>query len=49
MIRPKTIRLKVTTPTKLKNIMKPNLPKSYKTEAWPKVQKTESKRLQDRI
>ena len=37
MIRPKTIRPKVITPTKLEKITKPNLPKSYKTEIWPKV------------
>ena len=37
MIRPKIIRPKVITPTKLGKIIRPNVPKSYKTEIELKV------------
>ena len=49
MIRPKIIRPKVIKPTKLKKIIRPNLPKSYKTEFSSKDYKTESEILQDLI
>ena len=41
MIRPKIIRPKVIKPTKLKKIIRPNLPKNYKTEFSSKDYKTE--------